>query len=842
MPPSRRAALAAGLFALSGLGALVVETLWLRWFRLLLGATAPAVSATLVAFFAGQVAGALWGGHRARKTERPLATYGAFELLAAAAALGVPLALIALQGAVDGLADGLRERPGALTTLRFAVAFLAAAPAGVCFGATLPPLLTAVLGDGHALGRHGALLVGANTLGAAAGVALASFWLPEALGVRGGYALGVAALCAAGALALVWSRRADGTPAPSPAAGQATPVAGPGLATPGLLGLAAVSGIGVFAGQSLLVQAFGRVLNQSTQAFGVVLLVVLVALCVGAFSVALLARRVGPRVLLGWAAVAATLGWASFPALFVGATDGLAYWGSDRPWPGYLVSALGLALATAGPPLLASGLIFPAVLHGAGAAGGTAREAGGRVGALLAANTAGAVAGALLAPYLLLPWLGLWMGFAAIAILYGVAAVLVPAAPGESRVVRDLALGLAWFLVISRGAPTDLPALRLEPGHELAWAEETPAGLVAVVQRGEERFLQTDNHYALGGSADRVHQERQGHVPLLLAPDPSRVLFLGSATGSSAGAALAHPTTQVTLVELVPGVARAASWFREVNRGITDHPSSRVVLDDARSYLRSTRDRFDAIVADLFVPWRAGTGSLYSAEHFRAAREHLNEGGVFCQWLPLYQLSEEETRIVAATFHSVFPGAAVFRGDFYGRFPIVALIGWRGRPPSVAQVEARVAALSAAGETDRWVTDPVGFWSLHVGSLSALASQWAATPLNRDDRPRIEFLAARSHSGGRGGKQAAFVGSAWVRFAKQLRQGSLGLETGFAGYGDSERRAGDGGHALQTAGALYAEGHTALSGQALASAVALLPGRLLEEAPADPTAANVWVE
>ena len=95
MPPGRRVALAAGLFALSGLGALVVETLWLRWFRLLLGATAPAVSATLVAFFAGQVLGALWGGRRALRSQRPLVTYGWFELAAAGAALGVPLALTA---------------------------------------------------------------------------------------------------------------------------------------------------------------------------------------------------------------------------------------------------------------------------------------------------------------------------------------------------------------------------------------------------------------------------------------------------------------------------------------------------------------------------------------------------------------------------------------------------------------------------------------------------------------------------------------------------------------------------------------------------------------------------
>ena len=289
-------------------------------------------------------------------------------------------------------------------------------------------------------------------------------------------------------------------------------------------------------------------------------------------------------------------------------------------------------------------------------------------------------------------------------------------------------------------------------------------------------------------------------MPLLLTEQPREVLFLGSATGSSAGAALAHPVQRVTLVELVPGVAEAAPWFRASNRGVASDPRSRIVVDDARSYLRSTADRYDVIVADLFVPWRAGTGALYAEEHFRAARDHLREGGVFCQWLPLYQLTEEETHMVAATFRAVFPGAQVFRGDFYGRFPIVGLVGWRDRAPSVAAIEARIAALAGAGERDRWVTDAAGFWSLHVGDLATPGPLAPGTALQRDDHPRLEALAARSHAGGATGKTRPFVGSAWVRFAQALRQASATRPAPFPGHGPAQRRAGDGGHALQAAG------------------------------------------
>ncbi len=848
MSPGRALVRNSALFLLSGAGALVVETLWLREFRLLLGATAPAVSATLVAFFAGQALGASWGGRLAARSRRPLAVYGGLELGAAVAAAAVPLLLWLLRGLVDGASDALRDAPGALVALRFGAALVAAAPAGVLLGATLPPLVSSCVGSGVSLGRAAATLLCANTLGAATGAALASFVLPELLGVQTGYGLGVLALALAGGIGWMSAGPAPSSESaeplkettPDPPQAEEHPPGTAGLSFPALLALAGGSGVAIFACQPLLVQAFARVLNQSTYAFALVLVTVLVALGAAAGCVAVLARRFHPRTLLAWAAVAATVGWAAFPMVFVGMTDGLAYWGSKEPWPGYLWSALGLAFSAAGIPLFASGLLFPAVLYAAeGATSGppAAVVAATTTGRLLAINTAGAVLGALLAPYILLPGLGLWLAFTAVAVLYGIAAIAIPTAPGESRLLRDVALGLAWMLVLSRGNPLSLPALRLLADDHLLFGEETPAGLVAVVERSGGRFIQTDNHYALGGSADRVHQERQGHIPLLLHPSPSRALFLGSATGGSAGAALAHPVEALTLVELTPAVVRAASFFSDVNRGVYRAPITRVVLDDARSFLRSTSQRFDVVVADLFVPWRAGTGSLYSEEHFRSAREHLTDRGLFCQWLPLYQLSEAELSIIAATFQSVFPDALVFRGDFFGSFPIVALVGWKGAPPNAATVEARVTALARAGENDRWVTHPDAFWSLYIGRLGA--EEWDA-PLNTDDHPHLEFLAARNHAGGKRGKLDPIVGPAWVQIAKRLREASLTHATPFPGFTDTARRAGDGGHALQTAGALFAAGHRNPAAQATAIAASLLPPEVFAEAEADPTAAEVW--
>jgi len=839
-PRTAPLALAAALFLVSGVGALVVETTWLRWLRLLFGASAPAVSATLVAFFTGQALGAALAGRLASRARRPLAWYGALELAAAAACLAVPALLGLVEAALDPVYDALRTAPAGLAAARYAGALFATLPAALCFGASLPVLAAASIGTPEALGRGGALLYGTNTAGAALGVALASFVLPEWIGVTAGHAAGAGLLALAGAGALLASRALPG-PATRPLTGPA-PRLRPPAAT--LRALAALSGLASFAAQVLLVQAFARVLNQSTYAFGAVLIVTLVALAAGALAVAALERtgRVPPASVLAWCLVGAALAFAAFPAVFVGATDGLAYLGAERPWPAYLWSALGLAAATAGPALLAAAGVLPALLALAGRAPRDAGDPASLAGSLLAWNTTGAIAGALLAPFVLLPALGLWLSLTAVGVLYAVAAIfLVPKTnAGGSRLLRDVALGLGWILVISRGSPLGLPPLRIEPGARLVAAEQSAAGLVAVLERDGARWIQIDNHYALGGSADAVRQERQGHLPLLLHPAPRRVAFLGSATGSSAGAALAHASVErIALVEIVPGVAAAARrFFAEENRGVYDDPRSELVLDDARNFVRATGERFDVIVGDLFVPWQAGTGSLYAREHFAAARERLAPGGIFCQWLPLYQLSAEEVAIVAATFLDVFPDAFALRGDFFAEHPILALVGGAGPAPDAAVLAAGAAQLSAAGVADRWVVHPLGPFALHVAPLAPSAARFDGTPRNRDDRPRIELLAARTHAG-RAGKLAPLTGLDYAELSKSLRLAADDAGA-FAALPEAARRAGDGGHALQAAGALFAAGRSAEAGRALAAAAALLPRELFAEAAPDPTAAEAW--
>jgi spermidine synthase len=181
------------------------------------------------------------------------------------------------------------------------------------------------------------------------------------------------------------------------------------------------------------------------------------------------------------------------------------------------------------------------------------------------------------------------------------------------------------------------------------------------------------------------------------------------------------------------------------------------VAEDGRTFLRATDERFDVIVSDLFVPWEARSGSLYSLEHFRSARAHLLPGGVFAQWLPLYQLSRREFDIIARTMLEVFPHVTLWRGDLNVTTPTLALVGRiDGDSLDPLMVQRRIHEVPdpylIVGQGPR--AAPL-MWS-YVGNLEAAQSLVRTAPLNTDDRPLIEYLAPVTHRRA-SGRKATFL-------------------------------------------------------------------------------------
>ena len=157
--------------------------------------------------------------------------------------------------------------------------------------------------------------------------------------------------------------------------------------------------------------------------------------------------------------------------------------------------------------------------------------------------------------------------------------------------------------------------------------------------------------------------------------------------------------------------------------------------------------RYDVIVSDLFVPWESETGYLYTVEHYQLARQRLKTGGIFCQWLPLYQLGEREFEMIADSLASVFPSTSLWWGNFEPKKPIVALIGSELKMEvNVADLNKRLTQLNISKVVhDDYLATASMLHTLYAGDWPHRST----SELNTDEPPLVEFLTPVSHREGR---------------------------------------------------------------------------------------------
>ncbi len=744
----------------SGAIALVYEVVWQRQFALVLGSGAPATAAVLAAYFAGLGLGSLIVGRCAKRWSRPLRAYALLELGVGGGALLVAPAISWFEAGYPALFATLAEWPAGFAAVRGAVVFAAVLIPTFCMGGTLPLLGALVDQRRQRLGLTAGWLYVANTAGAGLGALAMPFWLLPRLGLAD-----TTLLCAAANVGLAgaaWWLDARTGPMASPEKAREESAAGAGQKDDATLVLAAISGAVTFALQVWWNRAFAQVHENSMYSFALIVAAVILALALGAQLARIgLKWGVAPRRLLGGAWIAAGLVVVGAPGLFLKLTGGMGYLPGSAGWAGHAGSLAGLAAVLVLPAMALLGVGLPAIMEDAGR--GPARDVGRVLGRLLAANIAGSVAGALVAGFVLPRWVGLWSA------MIGGGALLVAAGIWQARgvsVKTGYALLAAWAVTWWPIAQLELPRVRLaaDGTERLVSLAEGTHGITAVVERAGSRRLKLNNHYALGGTASTGDERMQAHVPLLLHPQPRRVAFLGVGTGITAGGALFHPVEELTAIELVSeAIAAARAHFREANGGVLDDPRTRVVVDDARHVLRGSPEKFDVIVGDLVVPWRLGEGALFTLEQFEAARGALAPGGLFCQWVPLFQLSETEATILMRTFLTVFPRALVWRGDFSPTEPAIALIGGaEGFALEAAVVRRRVAELRSDA-TNTTLKAPTAVWMNWVGWLEARDLAAEETRINREDRPWIELLGPLAHGGAR--RDALFTGrrlQAWL--------------------------------------------------------------------------------
>lgn len=731
------------LFFCSGAVALVYEVLWMRRLALVFGSAAPAIAATLAAYFAGLGFGAYFLGRLAPRRWPALRCYALLEVVIAIGALAVNPILDLSTRSFPAIYLRFADSPAVFLLIKIPLAFAALFLPTFCMGGTLPVLGAALDAGRRRLGTTAGLLYALNTFGAAAGTLAAPFLLLPNLGGRAALWLCVATNAALGLTAWLLDKSYSLPAAMSPPSPQPQKEIGHARRTlGGLLLLAAFSGAITFSVQVLWTRAFQQVHENSIHSLAVVVAVFIAGLAVGAALLrAGLRRQWSPNVLLGWSWWAAGITLAVGPLLFLQLTNGLAYLPASGSSLAYALRLLGLAGAVIFVPVVLLGIALPALMEIASS--DSPREPGRLLGDLLAANVAGSVIGALLGGFALPQWFGLWHS------LLGIAAALLGAgcvvtgrvSKPPPRWLRFVLPTVATLLIVALWR-MDLPRVRLNVarGERLLAVAEGTHGIVAVVEREGSRRLKLNNHYALGGTASTGDERVQAHLPLLLHPSPKQVAFLGLGTGITAGGALFHPVDKIVALELVPEAIDAArQYFSPAEANLFADARVRLIADDARHYLRGSGAKFDVIIGDLVVPWRQGEGALFTREQFQIARASLNSGGLFCQWLPLFQLAEEDVRPIINTFLSVFPEASVWRGDFAPGEPALALMG-SDRPfiADAALVSKRVLEMRP-DPANPHLAHPAVVWMYFAGVLRQRDVASDPGPLNTEDFPIVEW-------------------------------------------------------------------------------------------------------
>ena len=723
----------------SGFAGLGYEMVWTRLLSVALGTEMMAVLGSIAGFFTGLAVGAFLLDRWLQRTRSPRHAYALLELTIGGWGLASIWALPAAGRALPPLL-GTDPDPLSLALCSFALPALVLLPATIAMGGTLTALERWMALQRQDI-RLSAGVYAANTAGAVAGTLACAFLLFPLLGLSGtliGLAI-VNIACATAALLLQMPTRVA-TPAgrqsppnsvrndpatPHPAldasagdvsapASRRTPAVA--LLVTGLLGISV---------EVLVVRLAAQTLQNTLYTFAGLLAAYLTGTALGSglwqrFGSHVPTRLARPR-LLGLTALACLLTAALVPQ---GKAIAAALAAAG------VAGELGLALTLFLLPSMAMGALFGHLLQ-------EVRDQRGSIGWAIGVNSIGAAVAPLLAAECLIPALGAWRALVLAALAY---LVLMRR--------RDASV-MAWTVlpVLLGGALLWMPAPVLirvpEGGAVLALREGAMATASAVSDQSGARYLEINGHFRMGGTSSMRSDYRQAFLPLLLHPSPHRALFLGIGTGATVVGGTQLPDVSVQAVELSHEVVDLLPWFAE-SSGAALAP---ITVADARRFVAADNRQYDVIVADLFHPALEGSGALYTLEHFTAIRHRLAPGGLFCQWLPLYQLDQPSLQAIIRTFLATYPDGSAWLNHYSVRTPMLALIGHAVDP---VQSPASILRERLAQADVAVVTRPVGIGQpldvlgQFVGGPQALAAFAAGAPLNTDDRPFVALDARRN--------------------------------------------------------------------------------------------------
>ncbi len=761
--PARRAFFA--IFALSGFSGLIYESIWTHYLKLFLGHAAYAQTLVLAIFMGGMAVGSAVAGRRSARMRNLLVAYAVVEgVVGLAALLFHPVFVLAVEGSYASVLPRLSS-PVAVDLYKWGLAALLILPQSLLLGATFPLMTAGVIRRfPQEPGRSVSMLYFTNSLGAAAGVLASGFVMIDALGLPGTVrAAGILNLVVAVA---VWRlARADGA---TPGGEGAQPEThAPDRRFALLLLVALVTGASSFMYEIGWIRMLTLVLGASTHAFELMLAAFILGLAFGGLWIR---RRIdtAPSLVQTLGIVQVAMGLLALGTLpAYGFTFDLmraVVRGVERSDGGYALFNLAsnaIAGAVMLPATFCAGMTLPLVTVA------LLREGYGErsIGAVYAANTVGAIAGVFLAVHVGLPILGLKglvAGGAALDVALGVALLI---AAGALRVPRlallagagVVAVVVVWFAVdldVSKMASGVYRHGNLMTGRDrqvIHHRDGKTATVSVVAEARGARMIKTNGKAdatlmmtpGRPPEPDEATMVLLGTLPLALQPGARSVAAIGFGSGLTTHTLLGSPRLErVDTIEIEPEMVTAAQLFLpRVARAFSD-PRGRVHVEDAKTFFAAGDRRYDVIVSEPSNPWVSGVAGLFSEEFYRVARRHLADGGLFVQWLQLYEIEVPLVVSVLKALDRSFEDWVVFAAND-GDAIIVARRGGPvgpvdGSPFEVPELAEAMSRIGVKGRAD-----------LEFRRIGSRAS-WGpfvrghAVAVNSDYDPVLDQGAARS--------------------------------------------------------------------------------------------------
>jgi len=746
------------LFVGSGCAALIYEIVWFQLLQLVIGSSAISLGILLGTFMGGMCLGSLALPRAISADQHPLRVYAFLELgigaLAVLILFGMPLVSgIYTAGAGSGLAGVI---------FRGVIAGICLLPPTMLMGATLPAISRWVKATPEGVAWLG-FFYGGNIAGGVAGSLAAGFYLLRVFDVYTATFVAVAINVIVGGLALLLASATTYDAVPSPPADRSVAVSSAaGRSSQRAVYITiALSGFTALGAEVIWTRVLSLLFGGTVYTFALILAVFLIGLGIGSTIASGYTRDLAsPRRALGWCQLllCAAFGWAAYQL-----NVSLPYWPinpslASTPWTNLQLDMVRCVWVVL-PGAILWGASFPLALASlASSDQDAARLAGG----VYAANTVGAIAGSLVSSFVLIPWIGSQHAQQVLVIVSALSGLLmlepVYAAGRSLAGTAVLAIAMIGAGLIARSIPP-LPGLLVAYGRYAAtrvgqaniiYVGEGINSSVAVseLSNGVRNYHNAGKVQASSEPQDMRLQRMLGHLTTLIPEHPRKVLVIGCGAGVTAGAVSVDPAVEEeTIAEIEPLVPRVVStYFAEYNFDVVRNPKVRIRIDDARHFVETTREKFDAITSDPLDPWVKGAAMLYTREFFEMAKQHLNPGGVVTLFVQLYESNTDAVKSEIGTFLEAFPNGVVWGNTNEGRGYDLVLLGQV--EPTRIDVDAIQAKLQrpeyeplARSLREIGMTSAIDLFATYAGRKPDLQPWLRDAQINHDRNLRLQYLA-----------------------------------------------------------------------------------------------------